>query len=89
MPVEEKHGRGVEQARRMLDTFASVGVNAFDITETDIDGHKHSFRACRSVEQLRGRMAYLIQSATGRQHNICHFTDGRVRAAAKRGVSQI
>jgi RepB DNA-primase from phage plasmid len=70
MPIEEKHGRGVEQARRMLDTFASVGVNAFDVTETDIDEHKHSFRAFQRVEQLQGRVPYLIQSATERQHNI-------------------
>jgi len=70
MPVEEKHGRGVEQARRMLDTFASVGVQAFDVTETDIDGHKQDFRACRRVEQLRRWVPYLMQSATERQHNI-------------------
>lgn len=70
MPVEEKHGRGVEQAWWMLDTFASLGVQAFDVTETDIDGHKQDFRACQRVEQLRRWVPYLMQSATERQHNI-------------------
>lgn len=32
MPTKEKHGRGVEQARRMLDIFVSLGVNALDVT---------------------------------------------------------
>jgi hypothetical protein len=70
MPVEEKHGRGVEQALWMLDTFASLGVQAFDVTETDIDGHKQDFRACQRVEQLRRWMPYLMQSAIERQHNV-------------------
>ena len=48
----EKHG-GVEQARRMLDAFASLEVHAFDITETDVDGCKKGFRGGQKVDQLR------------------------------------
>jgi hypothetical protein len=70
MPVEEKHGRGVEQAWWMLDTFASLGVQAFDVTETDIDGHKQDFRGSQTLEQLRRWLPYVMQSATERQHNI-------------------
>ena len=44
----EKHGRGVEQAWQMLDTFASLGVHAFDLTQTDIDGHKRGFAPLRA-----------------------------------------
>lgn len=69
MPIE-KHGRGVEQARRMLDTFASLGVQAFDITETDIDGRKQSFRRAQRVEQLRKWMPRLVASAMAHQRNI-------------------
>jgi hypothetical protein len=54
----------------MLDTFASLGVNAFDITETDIDGHKQSFRRAQRVEQLRQWMPRLMTSAMEHQRNI-------------------
>jgi len=66
----EKHGRGAEQARQMLDTFASLGVKAFDFTATDIDGHKQNFRAGQRLEQLRQCMPALIESAIKRQHNL-------------------
>jgi hypothetical protein len=69
MPIE-KHGRGEEQAQRMGDTFASLGVNAFDVTETDIDGHKQVFRRDQTVEQLQQWMPRLMESAIGRQYNI-------------------
>jgi hypothetical protein len=49
----EKHGRGVEQAWQMLDIFASLGVHAFDLTRTDMDGHKRGFRAAVSGAALR------------------------------------
>jgi RepB DNA-primase from phage plasmid len=66
----EKHGRGVEQAQGMVDTFASLGVNAFDVTETDIDGHKQVFRRDQMVEQLQQWMPRLMESAIGHQYNI-------------------
>jgi len=66
----EKHGRGVEQARRMLDTFASLGVNAFDLTRTDVDGHKREFRPAVDLEALRCGMPHLFESAMQQQHNL-------------------
>jgi hypothetical protein len=54
----------------MLETFASLGVHAFDITESDIDGRKLGFRRGQRVDQLRRWMPHLMASAIERQHNI-------------------
>jgi len=66
----EKHGRGVEQAWQMLDLFASLGVHAFDLTETDLDGHKRGFRRAASLEALRHGMPHLLDAAIQCQHNL-------------------
>jgi RepB DNA-primase from phage plasmid len=52
------------------DTFASLGVNVFDVTETDIDGHKQVFRRDQRVEQLRWWMPHLMASAMEHQRNL-------------------
>jgi hypothetical protein len=66
----EKHGRGVEQAWRMLDLFAGLGVDSFDLTRTDLDGYKRSYRAAQNVEALRRWMPSLIRSAIQWRHNL-------------------
>jgi hypothetical protein len=66
----EKHGRGVEQAWQMLDVFASLGVHSFDLTRTDIDGHKRGFHAARSWKEIRRWMPWLLRSANLCQHNV-------------------
>ena len=66
----EKHGAGVQQAWQMLDTFASLGVHSFDVTQTNIDGHKRGFRPRESLEPLRRWMPFLWESAITRQRNI-------------------
>ena len=66
----EKHGRGAEPAWRMLDVFASVGVQSLDLTRTDMDGHKQFYRAMQSVEALRSRMPWLMRSAIEGRHNL-------------------
>ena len=66
----EKHGRGLEQAWQMLDLFARLGVPAFDLTATDLDGDKRSFRRAVSFEALRHGMPHLLSSAVRRQHNL-------------------
>ena len=66
----EKHGRGVEQACQMLDLFASLGVPAFDLTTTDVEGHKRGFRRGVSGETLRREMPHLLDSAIQQQHNL-------------------
>jgi hypothetical protein len=63
-------GGGRDQALKMLDTFASVGVGYFDITHTNIDEEKRGFRPKQSLEQTRQSMPYLIDSAPRRQNNV-------------------
>jgi hypothetical protein len=66
----EKHGRGVEQACQMLDLFASLGAQSFDLTRTDTDGHKRDFRPAQGLGALRRWMPSLLNSATQWQHNL-------------------
>ena len=66
----EKHGRGVEQAWQMLDVFASFGVQTYDLTRTDMDGHKRDFRGAQSLEALRHGMPSLMGSAINYRHNL-------------------
>jgi hypothetical protein len=60
----------VEQARQMLDLFASLGVRTFDLTTTDLDGHKRSFRRAVNLEALRRGMPNLLSLAIQCQHNL-------------------
>jgi hypothetical protein len=66
----EKHGPGVEQAWRMLDLFAGLGVHSFDLTWTDMDGHKQGFRPAQSAEALQRWMPSLLSSAIQRRQNL-------------------
>lgn len=68
--MKEKHGRGGSEALRMLDTFASVGVQFFDITHTNIEGEKRGFRPKQSLEDTRHSMPFLLDSAPRRQNNV-------------------
>jgi len=54
----------------MLELFASLGAHTFDLTQTDIDGHKQGFRRAVAGEVLRRDMPYLLDSAIHRQHNL-------------------
>ena len=67
---EEKHGRGAEQAWRMLDLFASLDVAAFDLTTTDLDGGKREFRRAVSGRALRQWIPHLLDAAIQHQHNL-------------------
>lgn len=66
----EKHGRGVEPAGQMLDTFASVGVERFDLTWTDADGHKQNFRPAQAWPALQRQLPEILAGAAQRQHNV-------------------
>lgn len=66
----EKHGRGGEEAVEMVAVFGSFGVGAFDVTETDLDGHKQGFWPAQIGEQLRERIADWIEAAAERRHNL-------------------
>lgn len=60
----------LDEALRMLDTFASVGATHFDLTHTDIDGDKRGFRPRQSLTQLKNSMPKLFPGAAERQNNI-------------------
>jgi hypothetical protein len=54
----------------MLDLFAGLGVHSFDLTQTDMEGHKRGFRPAQSVAALRRGMPSLLKSAIQCQHNL-------------------
>jgi hypothetical protein len=60
----------LDEALRMLDTFASVGATHFDLTHTSIDGEKRGFRPRQSVAQIKNSMPKLFPDAAERQNNI-------------------
>ena len=66
----EKHGAGVEEAWRMLDTFASLGADRLDLTLIDLDGHKRSFHPHQSREILRRHLPMILPSAITHQQNV-------------------
>jgi len=60
----------VLEAHRMLDTFASVGANRFDVTFLDIDGNKPGFRKDQSIGQLKNSLPWLMPGLTERKNNL-------------------
>jgi len=60
----------LDEAFRMLDTFASVGATHFDLTHTSIDGEKRGFRPTQSLAQLKNSMPKLFPGAAERKNNI-------------------
>lgn len=62
--------QGVAEALRLLEVFASVGAQAFDITHTNLQQEKRGFRPAQSLAQARQSMPYLVPSAARRQNNL-------------------
>ena len=60
----------ITEALRLLDLFASVGADAFDITHTNLHQEKRGFRPAQSLAQARASMPYLVPSAARRQNNL-------------------
>jgi hypothetical protein len=54
----------------MLDIFASLGVRAFDLTQTDIEGQKRRFQPAVDPQRLRCWVPPLLESAMSQQHNL-------------------
>jgi RepB DNA-primase from phage plasmid len=54
----------------MLDAFASVGADRFDLTLTDAAGDKVAFHPGRTLDQLRRALPGLLKAAGERQHNV-------------------
>jgi hypothetical protein len=69
-PSEKRETRAGGPALEMLDAFASVGAQRFDITFTDIVGEKIGFRGNRPLEQLRPTISAILQEAAERRHNV-------------------
>ena len=59
-----------QQALEMLDAFASVGAQQFDMTFTDAAGSKVGFYACRSAAHLRPTMDDIFSGSADRKHNV-------------------
>lgn len=57
------------QALAMLSAFASVGVRAFDVTFTDIEGEKIGFQINRSLENLRRAIGKALSATIDLRHN--------------------
>ena len=59
------------KALDMLDAFAAVGVRAFDVTMTDINGDKipRGFQPNRGVDQLRASIGPLLEMAARAREN--------------------
>jgi hypothetical protein len=60
----------LDEAFRMLDTFASVGVTHFDLTHIDLDGEKRGFRPQQALSQLKNSLPKLFPGAEARRNNI-------------------
>jgi hypothetical protein len=60
----------LNEALRMIDTFASVGATHFDLTHTDIDGEKRGYRPQQSITQIKNSLPRLFPGAASRQNNI-------------------
>jgi hypothetical protein len=52
----------------MLNAFAAVGANTFDVTHINIDGEKRGFRPAQTL--LKNSMPYHLESAPKRQNNV-------------------
>lgn len=60
----------LDEALRMLDVFASVGAERFDLTHIDIDGAKRGFRPAQTLQQVKNSLPKLFPGAAVRQNNI-------------------
>ncbi|MGH7174278.1 MAG: DNA-primase RepB domain-containing protein [Gemmataceae bacterium] len=70
LPSPEEETRAGEPAAGMLDVFASVGAQRFDLTLTDAAGEKVSFRGNHTLDQMRSTMPSILQQAAERKHNV-------------------
>jgi len=54
----------------MLQAFASVGAERFDMTLTDAAGGKVAFRSNRSLDEMRATLPRILEEAARKQHNV-------------------
>ncbi|MHB1424897.1 MAG: hypothetical protein ACYC3I_17130 [Gemmataceae bacterium] len=70
LPSEKREARGGGPALEMLDAFASVGAQRFDLTFTDAAGEKVAFRGNRTLDQLQSALPEILHEAAERKHNV-------------------
>lgn len=70
LEAEQKPTARNTEAQRMLDLFASFGVEHFNITHIHLDGEKRGFRAKRSLQEVKTSMPHLLESAPRRQNSV-------------------
>jgi hypothetical protein len=62
--------QSLDQAKLMLDAFASVGATRFDVTFLDIDGKKRGFRPTQSTGQVKHSLSLLFPGLRERQNSL-------------------
>ena len=62
--------QNLDEAYRMLDAFASVGAQRFDVTFLDIEGKKRGFRKGQTLAQLRNSLPKLLPGLTERRNSL-------------------
>ena len=75
LPLETSGGDAgaaprIAEAVRMLEVFASVGVDRFDIIHTNEAQEKRGFRPGQTLEQARESMRFLVPNARMRKNNL-------------------
>jgi hypothetical protein len=62
--------QSLDQAKLMLDAFASVGATHFDVTFLDIEGKKRGFRPTQSTGQVKHSLPLLFPGLRERQNSL-------------------
>ena len=76
LPLDEATGGSgdaaarIAEAVRMLEVFASVGADRFDILHTNEAQEKRGFRPAQTLEQARESMRFLVPNARMRKNNL-------------------
>jgi len=65
--TEEAH---IRAALEMVELFASVGAERFELTHTNLDQESRGCRHGQTVEQIKTSLPYLIPSSFRRQNNV-------------------
>lgn len=76
--TEQAH---IKAALAMVDLFASVGAERFELTHTNLDQESRGCRHSQSVDDIKTSLPYLIPSSFRRQNNVILRPHNSARAA--------
>jgi len=71
----------IRAAVEMVELFASVGAERFELTHTNLDQEPRGCRHSQSVDQIKTSLPYLIPSSFRRQNNVILRPHNSARAA--------